>query len=290
MFSKRRDIILLCMTLIMSVLFFVTPIHAHADDNSSDDGYASQVLSVVRDIATNSGNGYGINTNPIAGNMWSGLAAGNASLGIFNQNSKTTTYANLYDAATTRSNVVTAQGDAATYGAALDDLGLDHSIASGVGSDMFGIIGRFIFGLLAFIGYGLDVLTTEGFDLIGKLASYINIFAWISTSPNGDTSIMAPLHSQVHSIYTSIKSITMIIIAGMAVMGIGLALFGRKISERGGEVGYGAGIRHSVYRYFVRLLMILVVPMVAAGLFAGLINEVDNIYNSKSDTDRKSVV
>lgn len=273
-----------------SVLFFVAPVHAHADDSSSDDGYASQVLKVVRDIATNEGDGYGINTKPIAGNMWSGLAAGNASLGIFNQNSKTTTYSNLYDAATTKSNVVTAQGDAATYGAALDDLGLDHSIASGVGSDMFGIIGRFIFGLLAFLGYGLDLLTASIFNLIGKLASYLNIFAWISTDPKTDTTIMAPIHAQLHSVYTSVKSISIIIITGMMAMGVGLAMLGRKVSQRGNEVGHGAGLRHSVYRYFVRLGMIIIIPIAAASIFAGLINEVDNIYSSKSDTSSEYAI
>lgn len=273
-----------------SVLFFVAPVHAHADDSSSDDGYASQVLKVVRDIATNEGDGYGINTKPIAGNMWSGLAAGNASLGIFNQNSKTTTYSNLYDAATTKSNVVTAQGDAATYGAALDDLGLDHSIASGVGSDMFGIIGRFIFGLLAFLGYGLDLLTSSVFNLIGKLASYLNIFAWISTDPKTDTTIMAPIHAQLHSVYTSVKSISIIIITGMMAMGVGLAMLGRKVSQRGNEVGHGAGLRHSVYRYFVRLGMIIVIPIAAASIFTGLINEVDNIYSSKSDTSSEYAI
>lgn len=278
----KKSIISMFFVALLSFMFLVPSISAHADDK--DSGYAGQVLSVVRDIATSKGKGYGINSNPTAGNVWSGLAAGNATFGIFNQNSKTTTYSNLYSAHTSSGAVVEAQGDAATYGAALDNLGLDHSGGAGVNNDMFGMIGRFIFGLLAFLGWGLDVATSFGFKLIGSIAKYLNIFAWISQKPSTDSGPFSVLHANMYNMYQLVREFAFELATFVVLFTIGMAFFGRKISQRGNEVGHGAGVRHGVYRFFVRMIMIIAVPIIAASLFAGLTNAVSKIYNSKSDS------
>ena len=269
------------------MMLVVTPVRAFADDDDDSDatGYAGQIVKVVRDIASNDGDGYGTQKDAWAGDQWSNLAAGNAFFGILNKNSNTVTYANLYNANTTNKGekVVRAQGDAATYGAALDDTGLDHSSASGANNYMFVLIGRALFGAIAYVGYGLDVLSYWGYSMVGKLAQQINLFAWISTPPSGDNSGFAFIHDRLYTYYKKIAGLEMVIISFMCLAGIGLAILGRKVSKQGREVATHAGMRHSLYRFLVRVGMIVLVPVAAASIFTSVVNSVATLYNSKSD-------
>lgn len=283
--------------LLLAIVFMVNVHVAHADDDKDkDNSYTGKIPDIITDISK-SPDSVGLDVSKgsddaYVGDQWSVFGPQNAFGGLLTQYTNSFTYSNLYSAHSNNKSVEKAQGDAAAYGGALDNLGLDHSSSQGMGGgDIFTMIGRAIFGLIVFIGYALDVASYWVFSLIGNLAQYINIFAWISQTPaqfhQANPGLVGgtfdTIHSFVHQIYQDVSGFTMEILTGMLVIGIVMALFGRRISERGNETQMGAGLRHSVYRYMMKIVMIVILPIMALSLFTTIVNQVTILYGPKSD-------
>lgn len=265
---------------------FVTPVVAHADDDKSDDSsYVGVIPDIVKDVA-NDPNSYGLKGDTYAGDAWSTLAAGNKLLGISTQNMRTVTYSNLYNntsGTAAENKMYKAQGDAATFGAALDNVGLDHSGYAGVQTDMFTLMGRGLFGGITLIGYGLNAGTYWLFKLLTMFAQYINIMDWISHAPTDTKNPFYGVQSTFYGYFELLRQFYLFVLTALFMITIGLALLGRRISKREKEVQSHSGIRHSLYRFLTRSLLIFVIPILFAFTIAGVINKVATIYNGTTD-------
>lgn len=283
--SFWKKIVTLSMLAVM-MFTFVTPVVAHADDDKSDgSSYVGVIPDIVKDVA-NDPNSYGLKGDTYAGDAWSTLAAGNKLLGISTQNMRTVTYSNLYNNTSgtkAENKMYKAQGDAATYGAALDNVGLDHSGYAGVQTDMFTLMGRGLFGGLALIGYGLNAGTYWLFKLLTMFAKYINIMDWISHAPKKDDNPFYGVESTFYGYFTLLRQFYLFVLTALFMITIGLALLGRRISKREKEVQSHTGMRHSLYRFLMRSLLIFVIPILFAFTIAGVINKVAEIYNGTTD-------
>lgn len=280
--SKRifRKFIALSMLVVMG-FSFVAPVVAHADD---DDGYVGAVPEVAKKMAA-SPKKYHLDDNPYAGDQWSSLAAGNEFLGISTQNARTVTYSNLYSNSTSGKDkaMYRGQGDAATFGAALDSVGLDHSNYSGIGTDMFVLIGRGLFGGIAFIGYAFNTALYWGFKVLTYFAQYINIMKWISHKPTDKSSAFYGPNVLFYTYYEVLRQFYLIILTGLLFITIGLAIMGRRVSKQAAKVGMHDGMRHSLYRFMFRCLAVFVLPLLFTTIIAGVIDKVADLYGNAQD-------